>query len=432
MTVEVTPVGMACNLACTYCYENSMRDAGNIDNTGYDFEAIKEKVLKYNHSFTLFGGEPLVAPIERVEELLKLSFENYGRASIQSNGVLINDQHIKLFEQYNVHVGISIDGPGEMNDIRWNGTIENTRKATQQTEDNIQKMLQNNIGVSIIVTLHKLNASSKDKLERLKEWCKQLHESGVNAIRLHILEVDNPVIKSKYVLSNDEYLAIYIDMFEYEKNVLKFDLFDKSNDMYNMLVGDDRGATCTWVGCDVYNTKAVQGIGADGTEHNCGRANKEGVDYVKSDDMDNERSIALYHTPQEYNGCQDCRFFLMCQGYCPGTAVDGDWRNKTQFCSIWKGLFSYFELKILSEGKHPFSMSPKREETEKQFIAELYKGNKPKYYNIINNVNTTHNTNHTNTHENNIPGKHEDSHENIPGGHLDTHEDSHKLRKSNG
>jgi len=34
--------------------------------------------------------------------------------------------------------------------------------------------------------------------------------------------------------------------------------------------------------------------------------------------------VALAATPHAHGGCRDCRFFLMCKGQCPGTAIDGD------------------------------------------------------------------------------------------------------------
>ncbi len=42
-----------------------------------------------------------------------------------------------------------------------------------------------------------------------------------------------------------------------------------------------------------------------------------------------DRYVKLYQTPQAHGGCAGCRFFLMCKGHCPGTAIEGDWRNRT-------------------------------------------------------------------------------------------------------
>src|SRR5262249_17938739 len=83
-----------------------------------------------------------------------------------------------------------------------------------------------------------------------------------------------------------------------------------------------------------------------------------GIDYVKSDVEGFERYIALYHTPQVHGGCAHCRFFLMCKGQCPGTAIDGDWRNRSEHCAVWKALYSRFERELLEAGARPLSNEP--------------------------------------------------------------------------
>src|SRR5205085_33695 len=74
-----------------------------------------------------------------------------------------------------------------------------------------------------------------------------------------------------------------------------------------------------------------------------------------------ERYIALYHTRQEHGGCKGCRFFLMCKGQCPGTAIDGDWRNRTEHCDVWKTLYRHLEEQMLDRGLCPISDRAERE-----------------------------------------------------------------------
>ena len=38
-----------------------------------------------------------------------------------------------------------------------------------------------------------------------------------------------------------------------------------------------------------------------------------------------------------------CRFFAFCKGHCPGTAIHGDWRNRTVHCRFWYALFERIE-----------------------------------------------------------------------------------------
>src|SRR5204862_2704932 len=126
---------------------------------------------------------------------------------------------------------------------------------------------------------------------------------------------------------------------------------------------------CVWYACDPYTTRAVRGVEGRGQRSNCGRTNKDGIDFVKSPSEGFERYIALYHTPQEHGGCHGCRFFLMCKGQCPGTSIDGDWRNRTEHCAVWKSLYEHCEKQMLDQGHKPLSLSPLRARVEKMLLA---------------------------------------------------------------
>ena len=243
---------------------------------------------------TLFGGEPLIAPLERLDALLALGYESVGQTNIQTNGVLVNDEHIALFHRYNTSVGISSDGPDEMNDVRSAGTLEQTREATARTEAAIARLCAEGISTSIMVTLHRLNTGKA--LPRLKEWVTMLFLLGVESMRLHILEVDSPVVRRQYVLSDTEYLATFTDLIDFEEASGRV-MFDVATDLRLMLAGEDDEVTCVWAGCDPYNTTAVCGVGPGGGLQNCGRTNKAGVDWQKTDSYGQERYMVLYHTP---------------------------------------------------------------------------------------------------------------------------------------
>jgi len=89
-------------------------------------ERMKAAVEREGGPFTLFGGEPLLLPLADLEELFRWGMEEYGHSGIQTNGILISDEHMRLFKTYNVDVGVSIDGPGELNDLRWHVSLERT------------------------------------------------------------------------------------------------------------------------------------------------------------------------------------------------------------------------------------------------------------------------------------------------------------------
>jgi uncharacterized protein len=380
MSVELRPLGVRCNIACDYCYQNPQRDAGNLPK-GYDLEVMKRAILEEGGPFTLFGGEPLMLPERDLEELWSWGFQQFGRNSVQTNGIAITEAHIRLFKRYNVLVGISIDGPGALNDLRWAGSPEKTRAATERTEAAIARLCQENLPPSLIVTLHRMNAGP-EALPVLRDWFRRLDRMGISAVRIHLLESEDPSIREQYALPIEDNIRVLMDLaaLEPELRTMHFDLF---HEVEQLLQGKEASVSCTWRACDTYTTSAVRGVEGQGQRSNCGRTNKDGIDFVKSDEPGYERYLALYQTPQEYGGCRDCRFFLMCKGQCPGTAIDQDWRNRTEHCEIWMQLFRHVEQRLLGQGVEPLSLSVKRIPLERALLAQWAQGLNPRLEQLL-------------------------------------------------
>jgi uncharacterized protein len=380
MTLELRPLGVSCNIACEYCYQNPQRDAGNVEKR-YDMAAMKEAIEKEGGPFSLFGGEPLLMPLADLTEIWRWGYELWGRNSLQTNGTLINDDHIRLFKQYNVHVGISIDGPGELNDVRWHRSAAMTRASTAKTEAAIERLCQERLTPSLIVTLHRGNATA-DKLPQLFDWIVHLDCIGVRSVRLHLLESETVAVRQRYGLTNEENIAALKSFRALERELprIRFDLF---SDMRHMLLGEDERTTCIWNACDPYTTRAVRGIEGHGQRSNCGRTNKDGIDFDKADEEGFERYLALAMTPQDAGGCQGCRFFLMCKGQCPGTSIDGDWRNRTEHCSVWMTLYASLEEELLEAGYQPLSLKLERFAVQKVMMDSWARGKNQSIASVI-------------------------------------------------
>jgi len=368
VTVELRPLGITCNIQCQYCYQNPQRDAGNVGRA-YDIEAMKSAIEREGGPFTLFGGEPLLLPMDDLDELWTWGLERFGGNSVQTNGTLVTDEHIDRFVRYRVSVGISVDGPGRLNDARWAGSLDRTRAATERSLDAIDRLLAAGIVPSLIVTLHRSNAAA-DRLDDLIEWFRSLDRAGIESVRLHTLEVETATVSATYGLSAAENVAAFVRCAALERELhgLRFDVF---TDIRQLLLGDDDTTTCVWNACDPYTTRAVRGVEGLGQSSNCGRTNKDGIDFLKASVEGFERSLALSLTPHEHGGCADCRFFVMCKGHCPGTAIDGDWRNRTEHCALWFELFETIESALCDAGEVPISRSAERPRIERA-LAELW------------------------------------------------------------
>lgn len=387
MTIELNPMGNACYASCDYCYLEAQREGGNTTAGPYDMEAMKRGLMdeigewdpEGRAPFTLHGGDPLGMPIDDLEEVLRWGFEQWGATAIQTIGARMTEAHLDLWERYNTRVGVSIDGPGEMNDLRKMRGARDVTDATAQTEWAIEAMRERGISVSVIIVLHKLNMAPERRAE-FKGWISHLDRIGVSGVRFHPMELDYQA--EKWAPPVADYVDFYRDLHDHMQDLrLSIDIL---SDMRKLLSGDDRNVTCTWNACDPYTTPAVRGVDGQGERTNCGRTNKDGVAHPKASTSGHERQLALYRTPQEHGGCKGCRFWFACKGQCPGEGMgDGDWRNRSGYCELYKGLFGTVEQEMLDEGEVPLSMQSKREEVEELMDAHYQRGQRLSIYGAL-------------------------------------------------
>jgi uncharacterized protein len=216
---------------------------------------------------------------------------------------------------------------------------------------NIEALVANGNIPSLIITIHRTNA--KPELLDFLRWNIGL---GIKNFNLHILETDSPKVKEELELTNEENYDIFSLIYNAFRDESVY--FSPFMDIKELLTKTDPKANCVWNACDAINTQAVQGVGPDGSLINCGRTNKDGVNWIKTDSTGKERYLALYNTPFALGGCQDCKYFFACKGQCPGTAIDGDWRNKTSHCQFWYSMIEHIwtdlaarEIPVFSESR---------------------------------------------------------------------------------
>jgi uncharacterized protein len=369
------PVGVMCNIACQYCYQNPLRNAVE-SAPGFDFDAVTAAVDALGEPLNMFGGEPLLLPLADIEKLIVFNIERFGEApQIQTNGVLLTDVHVALFARYGAKVGISIDGPGSLNDARWAGSLARTRDCTAATLRALDLLIEAGLCNGIMVQISRANGVG-DRLENLCAWLATLDSKGVNTARIHILALDGTATREAYGLTVAENVKAVDRLVKVAKvfGTLRLDI---SSDRRDMLLMDDEAVACTFRGCDPLVTESVVGLDGNGEPNKCGMTDKEGIDFLKAGAPHHERYLALYHTPQEYGGCHDCRFFLACKGQCPGSAIGGDWRNRSDNCEAWRQLFTHAEAELLAEGVVPISVHPRRHDVEAALVEAWSRGENP-------------------------------------------------------
>lgn len=133
ISLYVLKVASRCDLACDHCYVYEHADKSWRSKPKFITPAIARQAARRisehaeAHQLTtvhvvLHGGEPLLLGRDRLREVLgtlRSSIDPVARLDlrIHTNGVLLDRELCELFADYNVQVGVSLDGDREANDL---------------------------------------------------------------------------------------------------------------------------------------------------------------------------------------------------------------------------------------------------------------------------------------------------------------------------
>ncbi|GAA0571953.1 anaerobic sulfatase maturase [Paractinoplanes ferrugineus] len=122
LTVILKLAGAACNINCYYCYEKRKpypdENWLSPETLGKFLRTAGTRPLR----IVLHGGEPLLIGTARMRPLLELmrSYPGPLEMTMQTNGMLLTDAWVDLFDEYfpDIDIGVSIDGPRSANAYR--------------------------------------------------------------------------------------------------------------------------------------------------------------------------------------------------------------------------------------------------------------------------------------------------------------------------
>lgn len=165
-TVIIKPVGNRCNLRCSYCFtsmDKALEGHAALPVMGEEILriAITQALAAGPERlhFVWHGGEPLLAGIRFFETAVWFQQELNGKSktienSVQTNGTLMNDQWISLFQRNKFGVSISLDGPEAIHDrYRRYPSGEGSFHHVQKTIQRLQAHGMD-IGVLTVITPH--------------------------------------------------------------------------------------------------------------------------------------------------------------------------------------------------------------------------------------------------------------------------------------
>lgn len=166
-----------CNLDCAYCYVDH-KDVQFIKKD--HIEKLFDELMIYDYQSVccvFHGGEPLICykEINGIIELIR--GKKYGsRVSfdIQTNGTIMNDEIIRMIQNNNISLGISLDGPRQIHNIY--RTYKNGKGSFDNVMNTLETLTKENIKFGILAVV--CDESLGDLLETVK-W---FSEIGVTRI----------------------------------------------------------------------------------------------------------------------------------------------------------------------------------------------------------------------------------------------------------
>lgn len=317
-----------CNLGCKYCYiENNV--CNNFREEFMTTEVAKGAIDKYvnylkEHDLKkaeviLYGGEPLVnwITVKWIIEYIN-SFKMDIEISIVSNATLMDDETIQFMNNNHVKIGISLDGPKEINDI--NRIYRNNNKSVyDRVFKTIQLLREQSVEFGLSITI---SEDFIDNKERVLEWLKTIPVDGI-FYNLYHYSIDDGTWVEHYKKSSEFLIDSFKELIEFRQLVegrqyRKYESLLESKFMFS---------DCASIGC---NQVTIRPNGDISICHCYSKTNKYIIGNINNLDFEQivkskEAQFWRYRSPIFNEKCLDCEGLFICGGGCPaqGEAMFG-------------------------------------------------------------------------------------------------------------
>ena len=356
----VVKVASRCNINCSYCYMYNLGDMSyKLQPKFIENETVKifaKKML--NHSQTnklnsvviiIHGGEPLLMKKDDM-----ISFVNHFDLLkengievifyLQTNGMLIDNEWCTIFKKHDIKVGISLDGPKQINDTyrvdkQGNGTYDRVIKGIN--------ILKNNKFNTSILSVMNLEIDSFEYYNHFKKL--DVRSLDVLLLDANYDSMDN--VFNHGISPSDWYIKLFDQWYndEHKFYIRLFNLIIKE------IIGESQGLDS--LGVSENNVLVLEtngGLEAVDVLKLCGDSftknginiNNDEIDEVKNSDL-----IEIYYNSGKYlpKKCLACPVQEICGGgYLPHRySSKNGFNNPSIYCDDLLKLITYIQNKVI-------------------------------------------------------------------------------------
>ena len=321
-------------------------------------ERMVEDFLSYRFPVSVFswqGGEPTLAGLDFFKQVVELQKKHgvNGQSvgnSIQTNGVLIDDDWASFFNKYKFLIGVSLDGPRDVHD-RYRMMV-NGSSSWRKTMDCIELLRKHNVEFSILCVVNNVNVQDGVKLYR---W---FIGNGIRNLQfIPCVERDPDTGRiTEFSVGPTEFGKFLIDVFDEWKKRDIGRVFVRTFDSLLTYLVSGEHVFCVF-GDDCHRYLLVE---QNGDVYPCDFFVEEGWklgNVVETSlgsmfESEKEKEFASHRTRYS-DECGSCRWVEFCGGGCQKERLDinGNPARHTYLCDSYKMFFShaYDDLNVIKD-----------------------------------------------------------------------------------
>ncbi|MFH1990747.1 MAG: radical SAM protein [Patescibacteria group bacterium] len=348
----ILPVGLNCNMTCSYCYH-----AGKNFSQG-KFHRMPDEIiwktifessqLAKNVDFLWHGGEPLMVGINHFKKAVQIekeiNFAGRVRNMIQTNGVLLTQAFCDFFAKENFKISTSIDGTKKINDTNrcfanGKGTYDKVKKAI-----NLWRATGNNIGAIVLVTKANVNHPA--------EVYRGIKRLNLTSCAFHFCSQNEKCLTSM-IPGRKETFEFFRSVFDkwFENDDPSFPIRNFRNAIRVLCGGKPLDCASMVDGC-----RGFIAVSENGDVYPCHRFVSKneflmGNIHYRSLSEIYENATHEYDRICSLSGeCKSCKWLEMCGGGCAYErfVTNGAFNSVHPECSIKKMIFRHIEKKTSS------------------------------------------------------------------------------------
>jgi uncharacterized protein len=345
----IKPASAVCNLDCLYCFyldrhADPYKALPARRMTAETLERLVESYLFYSYpcsTFTFQGGEPTLAGPGFFEKLAEFQ-KQYGRGgmvsnALQTNGLLLDERWCKLFKAYDWLVGVSLDGPQEMNDQYRVG--KQGRGSWKRVIQSVELLQKEKVQFNILCVLSQAN------VDRPKELYLFFRGLGIEQLQfIPLAEFDAEGHPLPFTISPEQYGRFLCEVFDLwwpERRKVRIRFFDNIAEA----LAEQKPGNCTMLEtCDSYVVVEYNGdvYPCDFFVENSWKLGNIEVDSWPEIARRTRRYNFAAKKTIGHPECEACEYQSICHGGCPKLrhGQRGSFEGLDYFCRAYKMIYA--------------------------------------------------------------------------------------------